>query len=69
MEINITGVNFINVLITNFSYERPFWQLFLETFQPLAPKFCTKNASVNVDEIDGRLLKMKNCASRTPTIN
>ncbi len=27
------GVNFINVLRTNFSYQCPFWQLFLDTFQ------------------------------------
>jgi len=28
-----TGVNFINLLRTNFSYKRPFCQLFLDTFQ------------------------------------
>ncbi len=48
-----SGVNFINVKCTNFSYERPFLAAFSRYVSALAPKFCTKNACVNVDEIDG----------------
>jgi len=41
-------VNFINVFRALFSYERPFSRYVLA----LAPKFCTKNTRVYVDEID-----------------
>jgi len=36
------GVNFINVLRTNFSYKRPFWQFFLDTFQLWRQNFVRK---------------------------
>jgi len=38
------GVNFINVLRMNFSYERPFWQLFLDMFQLWHQNFVKKCA-------------------------
>ncbi len=44
------GGNFINVKRARFSYECPFSSY----FSALVQKFRTKNARINVDEIDGR---------------
>jgi len=46
------GVSFINVKCTNFSYETSFFGSFSSYVSALAPKFHTKNARVNIDEID-----------------
>jgi len=55
-QICAPGVNFINVKRTNFLYETSFFGSFSSYVSALAPKFCTKNARVNVDEIDTREL-------------
>jgi hypothetical protein len=48
--LGCTGVNFINIIGTNFSYERRFSSYFLA----LSKKFVRKTRTYNVDEIDGR---------------
>ncbi len=45
------GVNFINVFCMIFSYESLFLADFSSYVLALAPKFCTNNVRVNIDEI------------------
>ncbi len=53
------GVNFINIFRAHFCTNVLF-VAFSRYVLALAPKFCTKNARVNVDEIDGRSLEVEN---------
>jgi len=48
----LSGVNFINIFRALFSYQSPFLAAFPSYILALVPKFCTKNACVNVDEIE-----------------
>jgi hypothetical protein len=54
------GVNFINVLCTNFSYKRRFGSLEFGFEQTFVQKMCAKN----VDEIDGRNHHTLNSSSK-----
>ncbi len=53
------GVNFINILRTNFSYEQYFCSFFYlhVTRKKAAEDFRTKNTRVSIDEIDRRSSK------------
>jgi len=53
VKVPTTGVNFINVLCTNFSYERCFCSFFKLRFS-FGEKFVQKTWAKNVDEIDSR---------------
>ncbi len=47
-EVSISSTFYVQIFCTN---------VLFGSFSALAPKFCTKNARVNVDEIDGRSFK------------
>jgi len=48
------GINFINILCTNFSYERHFSSFFSSYMYVTCSMFVRKTRAYKVDEIDGR---------------